>query len=33
VPSHCTVVGANRILGAGPPAVAATRREEQATLS
>ncbi|MFN2645709.1 MAG: DapH/DapD/GlmU-related protein [Burkholderiales bacterium] len=33
VPSHCTVVGANRILGAGPPAVAARRREEEATLS
>ena len=33
VPSHCTVVGANRILGAGPPSVAAGRREEQATLS
>jgi transferase family hexapeptide repeat protein len=33
VPSHCTVVGANRILGAGPPAVAARRREEAATLS
>jgi acetyltransferase-like isoleucine patch superfamily enzyme len=33
VPSHCTVVGANRILGAGPPAVAARRREQEATLS
>src|SRR5207253_8670084 len=33
VPSHCTVVGANRILGVDPPAVAAARREEAATLS
>jgi serine O-acetyltransferase len=28
VPSHCTVVGANRILGVDEPAVAARRREE-----
>lgn len=33
VPSHCTVVGANRILGIDSPAVAAARREEAATLS
>ena len=33
VPSHCTVVGANRILGVDAPAVAAARREEAATLS
>jgi len=33
VPSHCTVVGANRILGIDAPAVAAARREEAATLS
>ena len=33
VPSHCTVVGANRILGIETPAVAAARREEAATLS
>ena len=33
VPSHCTVVGANRILGAGPAAVVEARREEEATLS
>jgi len=33
VPSHCTVVGANRILGVDTPAVAAARREEAATLS
>jgi hypothetical protein len=32
VPSHCTVVGANRILGVEVPAVAARRREES-TLS
>jgi serine O-acetyltransferase len=32
VPSHCTVVGANRILGVDAPAVAARRREES-TLS
>jgi len=29
VPSHCTVVGANRILGAEENAVAARRREEE----
>ena len=29
VPSHCTVVGANRILGLEAPAVAARRREEE----
>ena len=33
VPSHCTVVGANRVLGVGEPAVAARRREEETTLS
>ncbi|HYL23633.1 MAG TPA: serine acetyltransferase [Burkholderiales bacterium] len=33
VPSYCTVVGANRILGIETPAVAAARREEAATLS
>jgi len=33
VPSHCTVVGANRILGVDTPAVAAARRDEAATLS
>ncbi|HEY5899237.1 MAG TPA: serine acetyltransferase [Burkholderiales bacterium] len=34
VPSHCTVVGANRILGVEPASVvAARRREEEATLS
>jgi hypothetical protein len=33
VPSHCTVVGVNRILGVETPAVAAARREEAATLS
>jgi serine O-acetyltransferase len=33
VPSHCTVVGANRILGAAEPAVVSGRREERATLS
>jgi serine O-acetyltransferase len=32
VPSHCTVVGANRILGYGEPAVAARRREEDYTV-
>jgi serine O-acetyltransferase len=29
VPSHCTVVGANRILGLDEPAVAARRREQE----
>jgi serine O-acetyltransferase len=33
VPSHCTVVGANRILGTEGPAVAAARREPETTLS
>jgi hypothetical protein len=33
VPSHCTVVGANRILGVEAPAVAARRREKEVTLS
>lgn len=33
VPSHCTVVGANRILGVVDPGVAARRREEETTLS
>jgi len=33
VPSHCTVVGANRILGVDPPAVAARRRQGETTLS
>ena len=33
VPSHCTVVGVNRILGAAEPAVVSGRREERATLS
>ena len=32
VPSHCTVVGANRILGVDEPAVAARRREEEDTV-
>jgi serine O-acetyltransferase len=32
VPSHCTVVGANRILGHDEPSVAATRREEEHTV-
>jgi len=32
VPSHCTVVGANRILGHDQPAVAARRREEEYTV-
>jgi serine O-acetyltransferase len=32
VPSHCTVVGANRILGIEEPAVAAARRREEATV-
>jgi len=32
VPSHCTVVGANRILGADEPRVAARRREEEHTV-
>jgi serine O-acetyltransferase len=32
VPSHCTVVGANRILGIEEPAVAAQRRRESATV-
>ena len=32
VPSHCTVVGANRILGIEAPAVAARRREEERTV-
>jgi serine acetyltransferase len=32
VPSHCTVVGANRILGIEEPAVAARRREEERTV-
>src|SRR3954469_2094906 len=32
VPSHCTVVGANRILGIEEPAVAAQRREEERTV-
>jgi serine O-acetyltransferase len=32
VPSHCTVVGANRILGVEAPAVAARRREEEDTV-
>jgi serine O-acetyltransferase len=32
VPSHCTVVGANRILGVDEPAVAARRREEEHTV-
>ena len=33
VPSHCTVVGANRILGVDEPAVAARRRQGETTLS
>ena len=33
VPSHCTVVGMDRILGVEAPVVAARRREEEATLS
>jgi acetyltransferase-like isoleucine patch superfamily enzyme len=33
VPSHCTVVGVNRILGVEGRAVAARRREEETTLS
>ena len=32
VPSHCTVVGANRILGMEQPAVAAARRTKEATV-
>ena len=32
VPSHCTVVGANRILGLDEPAVAGARREEEDTV-
>ena len=32
VPSHCTVVGANRILGFDEPAVGAARREEEDTV-
>jgi serine O-acetyltransferase len=32
VPSHCTVVGTNRILGIEAPAVAARRREEERTV-
>ncbi|HYR37000.1 MAG TPA: serine acetyltransferase [Burkholderiales bacterium] len=32
VPSHCTVVGANRILGHDQPDVAARRREEEYTV-
>jgi serine O-acetyltransferase len=32
VPSHCTVVGANRILGIEEPAVAARRRNEERTV-
>jgi serine O-acetyltransferase len=32
VPSHCTVVGTNRILGADEPGVAARRREEEDTV-
>ena len=32
VPSHCTVVGANRILGIGGTAVAAGRRQESHTV-
>jgi serine O-acetyltransferase len=32
VPSHCTVVGANRILGIEEPAVAAGRRKIEATV-
>ncbi|HUQ74857.1 MAG TPA: serine acetyltransferase [Burkholderiales bacterium] len=32
VPSHCTVVGVNRILGIEAPAVAARRREEERTV-
>ena len=32
VPSHCTVVGANRILGIDKPAVAARRRDETDTV-
>ena len=32
VPSHCTVVGANRILGIGDHAVAAGRRQESHTV-
>src|SRR5438067_1342627 len=32
VPSHCTVVGANRILGFDEPAVGARRREEEDTV-
>ena len=32
VPSHCTVVGANRILGVEEPAVAARRRNVDATV-
>lgn len=32
VPSHCTVVGANRILGMEEPAVAARRRKQDATV-
>jgi len=32
VPSHCTVVGANRILGVEPPAVAAQRLADHETV-
>src|SRR5207244_13555860 len=32
VPSHCTVVGANRILGFDEPAVGAARREKEDTV-
>jgi serine O-acetyltransferase len=32
VPSHCTVVGANRILGMDEPGVGARRREESSTV-
>jgi len=32
VPSHCTVVGANRILGIEEPAVAAGRRNVERTV-